>query len=405
MLGRVTVANDSPPGARRGRVFTSQGGAGGLVFVGGELPEVIEKEIDGDAIPEPIKLPVTANGRIFPREDIDLWEFDAEAGKTVTAFAHAQSLNSPLAPRLEILDASGKVVAEQMLHACIGTDASVRFTPKAAGKYRVRISDARALGGPADVYRLTVTTEKVPEFHFPLKVPADGLKDATDRTATPPVALNGQIERPGSVGEWKLDLKKGAKYTFDLQARRYESPLCGVVTILDAAAQEVAKAEASETADPAPLAFTPSADGTCTVRVVERQFRGRGASFVYRLRVLDGTEKVEPGFRLRVASDTFTVPRAEPQGEGDRRGGLALHRPNRDQDDRNAQGRDHCPDHHRSESNRGRSHVLRFVRRGHWLVPAANPGRRDHQRQARDGNRGVRRHARSAGRTGTCGLR
>ena len=45
----------------------------------GDLPEVIEKEIDGDSIPQTIKLPVTANGRIFPRENVDLWEFDAEA--------------------------------------------------------------------------------------------------------------------------------------------------------------------------------------------------------------------------------------------------------------------------------------------------------------------------------------
>ena len=69
-------------------------------------------EIDGDAVPEFIKLPVTANGRIFPREDIDLWEFDGEAGKTVTAFVHAQSLNSPLIPQVDILDTNGKVVAE-----------------------------------------------------------------------------------------------------------------------------------------------------------------------------------------------------------------------------------------------------------------------------------------------------
>ncbi|HUR53684.1 MAG TPA: hypothetical protein VMZ71_06115, partial [Gemmataceae bacterium] len=80
--GRVVIAPDAPAGAGRGRLFTSQGGTGGLVFVVGTLPEVIEKEIAGDALPVPVALPVTANGRIFPREDIDLWEFSAEAGKT-----------------------------------------------------------------------------------------------------------------------------------------------------------------------------------------------------------------------------------------------------------------------------------------------------------------------------------
>lgn len=308
--GKVTVAKDAGVGPRRVRVFTSQGGASGPVFVVGELPEVIEQEIDGEPISQPIQLPVTANGRIFPREDIDLWAFDAEAGRTVTCFVHAQSLGSPLAPKLDVLDAKGNVVAEQMLHACVGTDASVRFTPKVAGKYTVRVTDANTLGGQAFVYRLTVTTEKVPEFHYPLKVPADGLKDATTAgPLVPPIALNGQIERPGIAGEWKLELKKSAKYTFDLQARRFESPLCGVVRVLDASGKELAKAEGGEAADPAPLAFAPPADGTYTVKVTEK-FRGRaGFNFVYRLRVLDGAEKAEPGFRLAVATDIFTVPR------------------------------------------------------------------------------------------------
>jgi len=311
MRGKVTLAPDAPVGARRVRAFTAQGGTSGPVFVVGALPEVVEREIDGDAIPTPIVLPVTANGRIFPREDIDLWEFDAQAGKTVTAFVHAKSINSPLVPRLDVLDSKGNVVAEEMLHPCVGTDGSVKFTPRVAGKYRVRITDADTLGGPAYVYRLTVTTADVPSFYFPIRANQDSLPDAIDtsKTLSAPVALNGRIERPGVTGEWKLDLKKGTKYTCDFQARRYESPLCGVVTVSDAVGKEVARAEGTEAADPGVFAFTAQVDGSYTVKVAEK-FRGRGgANFVYRLRVRDGTEKIEPGFRLTVKSDVFTVTR------------------------------------------------------------------------------------------------
>ncbi|MBA4062457.1 MAG: hypothetical protein C0501_01885 [Isosphaera sp.] len=310
MLGTVAVDRDAKPGAVRGRVFTAQGGAGGLVFVVGELPEVVENEVDGEAIPERIKLPVTANGRVFPREDVDLWEFDAEAGKPVTAFAHAAALNSPLVPRLDILDAAGNVVAEPTPHPCVGTDASVRFTPKAAGKYRVRVTDARALGGPAYVYRLTVTTADVPAFHFPIRARPDGLADVTDPQAVvaAPAALNGRVAKPGDADEWKVELKKGTRYALDLQARRYESPLCGVVTVTDVAGKEVARAEATETADPAPLPLAPPADGTYTVRVSEKFRRRGGPNFVYRLRVSDGTADA-PGFRLTVASEVVTVAR------------------------------------------------------------------------------------------------
>jgi len=311
LQGKVTVAKNAALGSHRVRVFTSQGAASGPVFVVGELPEVIEKEIDGEPVPQTITLPVTANGRIFPRENIDLWEFDAEAGKTVTAFVHAKAISSPLVPHLDILDASGNVVAEQMLHPCLGTDASVKFTPKVAGKYRVRIADARTLGGQAYVYRLTVTTSDVPAYHFPLKAKADDLKEVleTKEAMTAPAALNGRVGKGGEVDEWKLQLKKGAKYTFDLQARRYESPLCGVVAISDPDGKQLTKLEASETADPSPLVFTAPSDGAYTVRVSEKYRSRGGENFVYRLRVLDGTEKEEPGFRLTVPTDVFTIQR------------------------------------------------------------------------------------------------
>ncbi|MCI0702407.1 MAG: hypothetical protein L0241_15095 [Planctomycetia bacterium] len=329
MQGKITVAKDAPPGERRVQVFTSQGGAGGPVFIVGELPEVIEKEIDGEPIPVPIKLPVTANGRIFPREDVDLWEFDAEAGKTVTAFVHTKSIKSPLVTRLDILDSSGKVIAEEMLHPCIRTDGSVKFTPKVSGKYRVRIRDARTLGGPAYVYRLTVTTENVPAFHYPIRVITPGVKEILPPQTgalAPPVALHGQIEKAGAVTEWKVDLKKGEKYTFELQARKFDSPLCGVFTLYDATGKELAKGEASETADPPRLPFTTPADGTYTLKVREK-FRGRGGeNFVYRLVVWDTSTLGDPSFSLAVATDVFTVQRGaavKVKVTAERHGGFA----------------------------------------------------------------------------------
>ncbi|MFO0806307.1 MAG: PPC domain-containing protein [Gemmataceae bacterium] len=297
MSGTVAIAKDAPLGSRRGWVFTSQGGAGGLVFVVGDLPEVVEKEVEGDAIPHPVKLPVTANGRIFPHDDTDLWEFEANAGQTITATAASRSLKSPLAAKLEILDSGGRVLAENMVHPVPGADESVKFTAPAKGTYRVRIGDAKAQGGPSHVYRLTLTTENVPEFHFPLKVPADGLKDALAPAAglAAPVALNGRIEAPGAAQEWKVELKRTVRYTFDLQARRFDSPLAAVLAIHDASGKELAKVEGTD-ADPT-TAFQPPTDGAFTIRVSER-FRSRGGpNFIYRLRIADAAA-VQPGFKL-----------------------------------------------------------------------------------------------------------
>ena len=185
--------------------------------------------------------------------------FTAAAGQTVTATAVGKAIHSPAVLRLDVLDASGRVVAEPMTLPPPGADAAVRFRAPAAGVYRVRVADARGQGGPAHVYRLTLTAgDLAPAF------PKDDLKDATDAGAAhaAPVALTGRLASPGATAEWKVALTKGSRTTLDLVARRAGSPLCGVLTVIDAAGKELAKAEPADvTADPT-LTFAPPADGT-----------------------------------------------------------------------------------------------------------------------------------------------
>src|SRR5262249_9408856 len=142
----------------------SEGAAGGLRFVVGELPEVVEEEVDGDPVPVPVKLPVTINGRIFPREDIDDWSFTARKGEVVHAEVQAARLGSPLEPWLRILDDKGRVLTEK---DNFGTDSFLSFTAPADGTYRVRIQDAQRQGGQNFVYRLTLTSGPRIERVFP----------------------------------------------------------------------------------------------------------------------------------------------------------------------------------------------------------------------------------------------
>jgi hypothetical protein len=156
MAGEVRIAADATPGVRRGRLRTAEGAAGGLRFVVGDLPELIEREIDGDPIPVDVNLPVTINGRIFPREDVDDWSFSARKGQTITAEVCAATIGSPLDSRLEIFDPHGHKIAEN--DDADDADSRLRFTATEDGKYRLRILDANQQGGPAHVYRLTLTT-------------------------------------------------------------------------------------------------------------------------------------------------------------------------------------------------------------------------------------------------------
>ena len=345
MLGSVEIDAKAAAGARRARIWTSQGVATGPLFVVGDTPEVVETEIDGDPIPESVTPPVTANGRIFPREDVDLWAVKLTKGQTLSALATTTGIRSPLVAKLEVVSAKGDLLARSGTRTALGADASVRFTAPADGTYHVRITDARGQGGPAFVYRLTMTTDPVVDSVFPLggkrgetvklnggtavAIPADApaawptrlgsqsitldtddlpeFVSAPTNPVAPPAVFNGRIE-PAAVEAWKVELKKAKKYDLELRAKKLGSPLCGTLAVLDADGKDVAKMTPDDPGTDPLVSFQPAADGVYTVRVAER-FRNRGgADFGYRLRVRESTPAA-PDFALKLAADSANVPR------------------------------------------------------------------------------------------------
>jgi hypothetical protein len=371
MAGQVRITADAPLGIRPGRLWTAEGAAGGLRFLVGELPEVIEQEIDGDPIPVEVQLPVTINGRIFPREDVDIWQISARKGQSITAEVCATALGSPLDSHLEVLDPHGRKIAEN--DDANATDSRLRFKATEDGSYRIRIRDVNSKGGPAYVYRLTLTADSVVDHVFPLggrrgskvrftfqgqQVPAEGVElelpaDAPRRylhrfslggTPTNPLVLdvddvpeyqevepndeaprakaqrlpylaNGRIDRPGEVDRWSFSARKGEAILLELRARQLGSRLHGVLTVTDAAGKELARAEATnEQLDPQ-LTFTPSSDGVYSVRVADRFRLHGGPGYAYRLRLGPAI----PDFHLQVglngaprngaSADVITLPR------------------------------------------------------------------------------------------------
>ncbi len=345
MLGSVTVDAKAPLGPRRGCIWTSQGIATGPVFVIGDLPEVIETEIDGDPIPVPVALPITANGRIFPRQDSDLWAVTLKKGQTISALVTTAGIRSPLVAKLEITDGKYEVLARSASRAALGCDTSLRFTAPHDGKYHIRIADVRGQGGPAFVYRLTMTTLPVADAVFPLggkrgttvlvngdtpiAIPIDApalwptrlgsqaitldtddlpeLLSPPTNPVTPPIVFNGRID-PGLTATWKVELKKAKKYELEVRAKNLGSSLCGSLAVLDSEGKEVVKhVPADPGVDPV-LTFQPSADGVFTICVAERFQKRGGADFAYRLRVREAVPAA-PDFRLKLATDLINVPR------------------------------------------------------------------------------------------------
>lgn len=361
---RFTIAADARPGTRWWRVSTSQGVTPSRRFVVGELPEVVEQEIDGTAIPVPVTLPVTINGRIFPREDVDEWSFHAAAGEKIRCEVAAARLGSPLDSQLEILDAAGRRLAVGSDH--FGADSLVVFTAPAAGDYRVRIFDAAYGGLQTHVYRLTVSSRphvtavyplggrrgtttsftvagiNLPEGPQVMAIPADAATDHAvrfaagagqtdhvlletgdaeellepeandepgDATPLPAAAAvaNGRIERAGDVDHWAFSGVKGVAVSLDLHAAFLDSPLDGVLTVIDPTGRQIATSDDRGSGSLDPRIFvTPPVDGRYVVRVADRSPRRGGPHFAYRLHV---GPPPEAAFGLVLPADAVTIDR------------------------------------------------------------------------------------------------
>ena len=362
--GKVKIAAAAPLGTRFWQVWTSEGATAPLKFVVGDLPEIIEREVDGEPIPTPVKLPVTINGRIFPREDVDVWTFEAKVGEDVTCEVNAARFGSPLDARLEVIDPTGQPVAEA--DDGLGLDPRLRFSPKQSGRYQVRIHDISFGGLQHYVYRLTITAGPHVDFVYPLggrrgskvrlqasgqklpkgpvevSLPADAgetyrasldlpggrtnaiLLDVDEleehlevepnnapkqaNPASVPSVFNGRIDAPGDVDYWALAVKSGDVFDLEVRAARLGSPLDSVLTLFGPDGKQIAENDnLDKNQSDSRLRLVASADGVYRVRVAERFASRGGPAFAYRLRVT--RPRTTPGFRLKLPVDTLTVHR------------------------------------------------------------------------------------------------
>jgi hypothetical protein len=372
-------------GSQRFRVATSQGVTTSLPFVLGDDPEIVEQETDGTAIPVDVSLPVTINGRVFPREDTDEWRFQARKGQTVRCEVVSERLGYPLDAQIEVVDAAGRRLAHNSDY--YGSDPLIVFTAPADGSYRVRIFDSAYGGLQTFVYRLTLsdrphvlsiyplggkrgtkvpvtlTGVNVPTAPQTLEIPADVADEfaarftfpagsvTADRTnhqtqntkhetqntnpvfleagaldetlehepnnqpadlkvapLTAPQVLNGRIDRAGDVDWWTITAKKDRPLEFDLRAGRLGSPLDSVVAIETEDGRSVIENDDFSGNDSdSRFRFQPPIDGTYRVRVADRSPRRGGPEFAYRLVIAPAPE---PGYRLTLAADALTIPRA-----------------------------------------------------------------------------------------------
>ncbi len=193
MAASIKIAADAPLGGRHWFCTTAEGATPLRPFIVGDLPEVIEaEEKTQPGQPQPVTLPVTINGRIFPRADLDEFAFEAKAGENLSCIVMSQRLGHKLDARLELRDAAGRLVAEA--DDGLGRDSLLIATIPADGRYVLRIHDIAFEGDQDYVYRLTVRMGPLVTHVFP----AGGRRGGTTRARLYGAGLGagGFVEQP-----------------------------------------------------------------------------------------------------------------------------------------------------------------------------------------------------------------
>lgn len=140
--------------------------------------------------------------------------------------------------------------------------------------------------------------------------PNDAIAQATKIQT--PVTINGRIQKPGDVDYLLFSAKKGERLIMDVRARRLESPLDSIITLLNT--NNGWLAENDDTTDLSEglithhadsyLAYNVPADGDYVLRLADIQGNG-GEEYAYRVTVAPP----RMNFDLRIFPANLTVPR------------------------------------------------------------------------------------------------
>ena len=111
---RVEISAESwmAPGTHQFRIITPNGSSTAGRIVVSPYPETQEREPNdsfGEA--QELALPMTVHGLLPKPGDTDAYRFQAKAGQEVVCLINAGGLGSRLDPVMEVVDASGKVIA------------------------------------------------------------------------------------------------------------------------------------------------------------------------------------------------------------------------------------------------------------------------------------------------------
>lgn len=364
--GRFVLPAHLPPGPIRWRVANANGASNCGIFIVSNDNEVIENEERRE--PQKLaSLPVTISGRIGRIEEVDRYTFTAERTGLVTCELAAQRLGSDFNGVLEVYDAAGRLLIEEV--DTEGLDPATTFAVEKGQAYTVAVRDIDHRGYRAYTYRLAITpgprvlaaipaagqrgetqalefigiglatgaaklesvTRKIafpasndsPAFGVRLETEwgtAPGFKlllsDLPEQIATNgeanqrleiPAAITARLSKRDGTDRFLFSGSKGQMVNITAEARRFGSPLDLAVSVIGPDGKELATADDRPGTTDTALSATLPLDGDYQLIVSDMAGAAGVPTAIYRL-VL---EEAAPDFQLEA------LPLANvPIGEG-----------------------------------------------------------------------------------------
>ena len=255
---KATIDAKATPGLHWLRLHHPNGATSVRPFLVGNAVEQVEVEpnnrvADANTV---ATLPATVQGVLGKRGDVDMFSIALTAGQNMVATVDsANRLRSPLDASLQVLDAGGFVLAENMDR--FGLDPSLDYKPNLDGKYFVRVfgfpttpDSTIAFGGGADwIYRLRLESDNDSTRNPWQPSPIDGRTvrilepgEAIGLDSASPIDLpawiRGTIAQPAQQRFLRFKCNAGQQYRIQLVARENGSDLDGTIAILDGAGKQ-----------------------------------------------------------------------------------------------------------------------------------------------------------------------
>jgi hypothetical protein len=166
----VTIAKDVPHGIHGFRLHTPLGVSNQLRFAVSALAETKEEDPSDPAKPQTVTLPAALVGVLATAGDVDAYRFTARAGEEMVFQVVARPLGARLDSVLRLLDATGKLVAENN-DIDLNRDSVLTWRFTETGTYSIAIEDLEH-GGGADGFGYRIYAGVLPYLIgvFPLGV-------------------------------------------------------------------------------------------------------------------------------------------------------------------------------------------------------------------------------------------